>query len=56
MEKEYIVPLNAFAHCCLIKTLHEKLQENSSMKKSTTYVFRKNCNLLDHIILNLLEF
>jgi hypothetical protein len=50
--KSTLLSLNAFAHYCLIKTLHEKLQENSSMKKSTTYVFGTNCDLLDHIILN----
>ena len=30
-----------------LKTLHEKLLKNSSKKKSTSYVFKTNCYLID---------
>jgi predicted extracellular nuclease len=33
-----------------------KFKKTHQGKKSTTYVFRTNCDILDHIILNSLEF
>lgn len=56
-EKVYILLLlNALAHCWLIKIVNEKLHENSLRKKSMTYFFRTYHELVDHIILNCLEY